>query len=45
MQHSTATKLTTYATKFPRMTTLELAKLTGEAPKTVREALAHLARH
>ena len=44
MHPSPATRLTAYATKFPRMTAVELAKLTGEPPKTVRAVLAHLGR-
>jgi hypothetical protein len=30
-----------YAERFPRLTPIELAKLTGEAPKMVRAALEH----
>jgi len=44
MQPTPATKLTAYAVRFPHMTALELAKLTGEPPKTVRETLAHMGR-
>lgn len=44
MQMQTAAKLTAYATKFPRLSAMELAKLTGERPASVREVLAHLGR-
>lgn len=44
MQPIAATRLVTYAVRFPRMSALELAKLTGERPASVREALAHLGR-
>lgn len=30
-----------YAQRFPRLSAIELAKLTGEAPKMVRAALEH----
>ena len=45
MQPKTATKLATYAVRFPRLSALDLAKLTGEAPNTLRELLAHLGRN
>lgn len=44
MQPATTLRLTTYANRFPRLDAIALAKLTGEAPKSVREVLAHLGR-
>lgn len=41
---ATTIKLASYAKRFPRLDAIALAKLTGEPPKSVREALPHLGR-